>query len=510
MTTPEPTLPQAVPGPLDLTPPSPEERSEERFHNLELPGGFMAYRTVAGLLPVADDDGNLKASFFYTAYFSDGPGNPPEVRTGAGKSAAMPHVRGERPITFAFNGGPGSSSVWLHLGSLGPKRVVAAVDTLRPIPPFSVEENPDTLLKFTDLVFVDPVSTGYSRGTKGADLTEFHGLKGDIEWMGRFIHLFVTRHDRWGSPKFILGESYGTTRAAGLGAHLCDRHGMFLNGVILISSVLDFITLEFDRMNDLPYPLILPSFAAVARFHGLASHDLSLHQTVSRAEAFATGPYAAALLRGDSLSAEERRAVAIEMSALIGLSADFIMACRLRVSQARFCKELLRARGLITGRLDGRFTGNDGDDAGENPDFDPSYLAILGPFTGALMKYLRGELGFPSDSIYEILTHKVRPWKWDDEGNSYVSVSHDLRSTMARNPHTRVFLGCGYYDLATPFLAARYSFDHLGLTPDMIERVTKEYYEAGHMMYIHGPSQKKLCADLEAFYLTAISGEQLS
>lgn len=490
--------PSAAVDTHSLLPTPPEERVEVRLHNIELPGGFLTYRTATGLLPVADDDGNLKASFFYTAYFSDGPnethGLQAEPKGGA---------RTERPITFAFNGGPGSSSVWLHLGSLGPKRVTAAKGTALASPPYSAQDNPATILNFTDIVFVDPVSTGYSRGAKGSDLTDFHSLKGDVEWMGRFINLFVTRHGRWGSPKFLLGESYGTTRAAGLASHLCDRYGMFLNGVVLISAVLDFITLEFDRVNDLPYPLILPTYAAIARFHGLACGNLSLEETLEAARQFAMGPYSSALMKGSSLTDGERLSVASKMAELTGLSVDFIQDCRLRVTQMRFCKELQRKRGLITGRLDGRFSGHDADDAGEKPEYDPSYLAILGPFTGALMKYLKSDLGFESDCIYEILTSKVRPWKWDDEGNSFVSVSGDLRSAMARNPHMRVFLGCGFYDLATPYSAALYSFEHMGLPGSDAGKVTTAYYEAGHMMYIHEPCQEKLCSDLEAFYRAA-------
>jgi carboxypeptidase C (cathepsin A) len=346
---------------------------------------------------------------------------------------------------------------------------------------------------------VDPVSTGFSRAAPGQEPGQFHGFREDLESVGEFIRLHTTRAGRWESPKFLVGESYGTTRAAGLAHHLQERHGMYLAGVGLISAVLLFQASVPAAGNDLPYVLSLPTYAATARYHGrLGDRFDDLGALTDEVEQFALTEYATVLVLGARASEASRRAVLDRLACFTGLSPEFLLACDLRVTPQRFFKELLRDDRRTVGRLDTRFTGIDADAAGETPEYDPSYSVIQGPFTAAVNAYLRGELGFESDVLYEVLNgERVRPWNFgEDATNRYLDVASSLRQAMSRNRALRVLLASGYYDLATPFAAAEWTLEHMGLDPSLAGSVRTTRYEAGHMMYIHPPSRERLAEEL--------------
>jgi len=457
--------------------------------SVTIDGVVVAYEALADTLELKEEDGTGKASVFFVAY----------TRTDV-------EDRSARPITFCFNGGPGSSSVWLHLGALGPRRVKMGSEGEAPPPPYELVDNEHSILDLSDLVFIDPVTTGYSRPAKGEDPAQFHGVSEDVEWVAEFIRLYTTRFERWGSPKLLAGESYGTTRCAGLAGELQERHGMYLNGIVLVSSILDFQTAHFDPGNDLPYPLFLPSYAATAWFHGRLDEALSrdLRRTLDEVEEFALGEYASALMRGDGLGQDARQRVVEKLARYTGLSPSYVERSNLRIRIGRFVKELRRDERVTVGRLDSRFTGRDADAAGESYEYDPSYAAIQGPYTATLNHYLRSELGFESDLPYEILTGRVQPWSYADYQNQYVNVAETLRGAISRNPSLRVFVASGYYDLATPYFATRYTFAHLGLEPELRGNVTMAYYESGHMMYVRAASLAKLKRDLTGFYGAAV------
>ncbi|KAA3606146.1 MAG: peptidase S10 [Planctomycetota bacterium] len=466
------------------------DREVETEHSLKLNGEKLRYSATTGQLVLRAESGEAKAAIFYVYYRKDGDEDPED-----------------RPITFIFNGGPGSSSVWLHLGAFGPRRVVLPPPGEHNAPLYRLTNNPHTLLGASDLVFLDPVSTGFSRAAEVSKAGNFHGLRADIKVVGDFIRLFLSRKNRWASPKFLAGESYGTTRAAGLVQHLQQEHGMYFSGVVLISSVLDFQTLSFDRGNDLPYVLILPTYTATAWYHsqlGQEEQNLSLEEVVEKAAEFAMGDYATALLKGDALGAAERRNIVEQLQRFTGLSQEFLEASQLRVSTRRFCKELRRTERRTVGRLDSRFSGMDYDAAGESYEYDPSYAAILGPFSTAMNQYLQEELEYTSDLPYEILNSRVHPWKFESAENRYATTADLLRQAMTQNPRLRVFAASGYYDLATPFVASRYTFNHLGLDPTLRRHLQHKSYPAGHMMYIHGPSHEALRKDLLAFFQSAL------
>jgi carboxypeptidase C (cathepsin A) len=435
------------------------------------------------------EDGTPKASVFYIAYTKDDVSD-----------------LSQRPVTFTFNGGPGSSSIWLHMGAFGPRRVqMGDAGALLP-PPYKVVDNESSLLDVTDLVFIDPVSTGYSRAVPGETPKQFHGIQEDIQSVGEFIRLYATRNRRWGSPKFLAGESYGTTRAAGLSGYLQQRYGMYLNGIILISTILNFQTVEFDTGNDLPYQLILPTYTAIAWYHKKLGTDLQadLRKAVEESEKFALGEYNEALLAGDTLSAARRSEVAQKVARLTGLSADFVERNKLRIELSRFDKELLRKESRTVGRLDGRFVGIDADSGGSSNEYDPSFAAIIGPYTAAFNDYVRGDLKFESDLFYEFITGNVQPWSYRAFENRYVDVAETLRQAMTQNQFLRVFVAKGYYDCATPFFAASYTLDHLGLDATLHGHISDSYYESGHMMYVHLPSLAKLKQDVAAFMKSGV------
>jgi carboxypeptidase C (cathepsin A) len=474
-------------------PPTPEEKVVQTKHSVKIGGQEIKYTATAGTILLKLEDGTPKASVFYVAYTKD------DVSDAA-----------KRPVTFTFNGGPGSASIWLHLGAFGPRRVeMGDAGALLP-PPYKLVDNEYSLLDVTDLVFIDPVSTGYSRAVPGEAPKQFHGIQEDVESVGDFIRLYATRNKRWTSPKFLAGESYGTTRAAGLSGYLQQRYGMYLNGIILISSILNFQTAEFDTGNDLPYILYLPTYTAIAWYHKKLPADLQgdLQRAIQESRNFAAHEYADALMGGDSLAVSKRAEIAQKLAHFTGLSAEYIERSNLRIEIQRFDKELLREQRRTVGRLDGRFTGIDEDAAGARPDYDPSLAAIVGPYTATFHDYVRGDLKFESDLFYEYLTGRVRPWSYEPYENRYVNVAETLRSAMTQNPFLRVFVGKGYYDLATPFFAAEYTFDHLSLDESLRGHLSKGYYEAGHMMYVHQPSLAKLKQDLAQFVQTSITTQR--
>jgi len=480
----------------DATPPAPKDVLVETKHSLTIDGQEIRYTVTCGTMVLKEEaekkgekEGEAegekpRASIFFVAYIRD------EVED-----------RRKRPITFSFNGGPGSSSVWLHLGLLGPRRVLLDDEGFAFPPPYELVDNAYSLLDQTDLVFIDPVSTGFSRALPGEKSKQFHGFKKDIESVGDFIRLYTTRYQRWNSPKFLIGESYGTTRAAGLSGYLQERHGMYLNGIMLISSILNFQTADFHPGNDLPYILFLPTYCATAWFHKRLSDELQqdLSATLQEVEAFSLGEYAHALLQGDALQGEDRMVIIRKLAGYTGLREDYIERTNLRIEILRFTKEFLRFDKHTVGRLDSRFRGIDRDSAGEVSEFDPSLNNITGPYTATLNDYVRTELKFESDLPYEILTERVYPWSYAEFENEYVNVAEILRKAMSTNPHLKVYVANGYYDLATPYFATRYTFKHLGLDKTLLGNLRMGYFDAGHMMYIHLPSLIKLKGELVAF-----------
>jgi len=385
-------------------------------------------------------------------------------------------------------------------------------DEARPLPPpHRLMDNHQSLLDVTDLVFIDPVSTGYSRPAKGEDGQQFHGYEQDLRSVGRFIHDYTSRYRRWASPKFLIGESYGGLRAAGLSGTLQQRYRMYLNGIVLVSAVIDFRTLVPSGSNDLAYSLFLPSYAATAWYHHALAPDLQalpLKRVVREAEHFAQGPYAQALLRGDALPRKRRQRVGDAMARLTGLSADYVERANLRVSMSRFGKELLRDQKRIVGRFDSRYLGIDRDHVGGTVGYDPSAAALFGSFSSALNDYMKNELNYTEDHVYQILTGKVQPWDYDRFTNRYVSATETLRNAMTVNPFLKVYAACGYYDLATPYYAMVYTGNHLGLDPSLRGHFTMGFYEGGHMMYVREASLGKLRANLLKFYQSALSPEE--
>jgi carboxypeptidase C (cathepsin A) len=467
----------------------PKDELSETTNTVSINGAEIKYKATAGTMVIKDEEGKALVSFFFIAYTSLDNTN-----------------LSERPVTFSFNGGPGSSSVWLHMGLLGPRRVYLKADGGLPPPPFSLVNNDQSLLDQSDLVFIDPVSTGFTRTLPGEDPSKYHGVDQDLRSVGDFIRLYTTRYNRWLSPKFLIGESYGTTRAAGLAGYLEDRYGMYLNGIALVSAVLDFGTVSFNPGNDLPYIFYLPTETATAWYHKKLAPDLQADQkkALSEAEKYALGPYTLALMQGSNLPAAERAAVVKELARLTGLSPDYIDRANLRVRAGQFFKELLRKERLTVGRYDSRVTGEDYNSVGESADYDPSYASALGPFAATFNDYVRRDLKFESDLPYEVLTSKVQPWDFNQARNRYLDIAENLREAMTHNPYLKVFVANGHYDLATPYLATRYTFDHMGLPPDLRGNVSMGYYEAGHMMYLNTPSRIALKEDLTRFIHSSV------
>ena len=465
----------------------PEDKLSVTHHSVTINGEEIHYTATTGTLILkeeVDKEGEKpKAAVFFVAYTRD------DVEDAS-----------TRPITFSFNGGPGSSSVWLHLGVLGPRTVKPDEDGELPQPPYQLTNNECSILDKTDLVFIDPVSTGFSRAVAGEEAKQFHGFKRDIESVGDFILLYLGRYKRWESPKFLIGESYGTTRASGLAGYLQGRHGTYLNGIMLVSVVLNFQTIRFAPGNDLPYILYLPTYAATALYHKkLENTDTQFESFVDEVREFATGDYTVALMKGSAIPPAQRADIVKKLASYTGLTPEYIERTDLRINIARFCKELLRDEARTVGRFDSRYKGIDRDSAGENYEYDPSSAVVQGAYTATLNAYVRGELEFESDLPYEILSRRVHPWDYSDHQNEYVNVADTLRAAMTMNPALKVFVANGYYDLATPFLASEYTFSHLGLDASLQDNITMAYYQAGHMMYIDQGELQKMKSDLDAY-----------
>jgi carboxypeptidase C (cathepsin A) len=476
--------------------PAPKDNLVVTQHSVKIGGKEIKYTVTAGTIVMKEETPDrekeaegekARAQIFFIAYVKDDEDS-----------------KAKRPLTFSFNGGPGSSSVWLHLGVLGPRRVVMQDDGNLPKPPFELTDNEYSILDQTDLVFIDPMSTGYSRPVEGMKPKEWHGFKKDIELVGDFIRLYTTRTNRWLSPKFLIGESYGTTRAAGLSGYLQERHGMYLNGIMLISAVLDFTTVDFNVNNDLPYIMFLPGYTATAWYHDLLKPHRPLQTWLKEAEEFALGDYAQALLKGDSMSKEEREQIVEKVAMYTGISRQFVERSQLRIRDGHYFKELLRERGLTVGRLDSRFVGKDRLGVTESAEFDPLLTNVQGPYTAGFYDYVRSELKYESDLSYEILSRFVHPWSYAEFENQYVHVGETLRKAMTLNPYLKIFVANGYYDLGTPYFATEYTFNHLGLDEALRQNISMEYYEAGHMMYIHMPSLRQLKKDLADFIRSAV------
>ncbi|WP_113961129.1 S10 family peptidase [Roseimicrobium gellanilyticum] len=456
-------------------------------HAITLAGQRLEYTAVAGMLPIRDAEGKTKAEIFYIAYTKDGLND-----------------LSQRPVTFSFNGGPGSSSVWMHLGLLGPRRVKLQDDGSAVPPPYQLVDNEYSLLDETDLVFVDPVGTGYSRATKADEAKNFYGVAEDARSVAEFIRLYVTQNTRWSSPKFLIGESYGTTRAAALSGELAQKHRMNLNGIMLVSTVLNFQTIWGGEGNDLPHVLYLPSYTATAWHHRKLAPDLqklTIQEVLKQAEAFAMGEYLQGLMLGAALPEPQRKALVDKMARFTGVSAEWLDRANLRPGLERFSVELLREQRLQVGRFDSRYTGHVRNGLASSAEGDPSADAFFSPFASTFNQYVRSELKYVEDRPYEILA-SVGKWNWGAE-NDFVNVADTLAVAMTRNPFLKVHVSCGYTDMATPYFASHYTFNHLNVAPEIAKNITIDDYYAGHMMYLNLPDLAKQRADLVKFIRTA-------
>jgi len=466
-----------------------EEDAQPVRRSIPFHGHTLAYTVTPGHLTIRNDKGEPRASMFYVAY-------------------TIPSTR-PRPVTFLFNGGPGSSTMWLHMGSFGPIRVDASMPETIPGPPFRYGPNPDTLLDISDLVFIDAPTTGLSREIGKAEPKDFFGVDKDLDAFTRTIQRYLTKYQRWNSPKFIIGESYGTTRAAGLSNSLLNA-GVQLNGITFVSTVFNFADFQGDQsLID-----FLPTYAADAWYHGKIPNKPPLEAFLEQARQFASGPYAAALQRGNMLSDEEKQSIAQQMAQLTGLSPDYILRSDLRVQPGRFQRELLRDRHQVIGRIDSRYVGTEPDNVGEGADYDPQGSAITGAFVGALNDYLFRDLGYKTPLVYRPNNYGAvygGDSSWDfthsapTAGKQQIAdTSDDLATAMRQNPRMKILSVNGYYDLATPFHGAEYEFKHMALEPQLQSNIEYRYYPAGHMMYIDPVSADRLKADLSAFYAGAL------
>jgi carboxypeptidase C (cathepsin A) len=420
-------------------------------------GKKVDYTTHTGYLDLKNDTGKLIAKVFFTYYKKDN------------EDAA------KRPVCFTFNGGPGSS--------------------------YKLINNEYSWLDKTDLVFIDPVATGYSRAAAGESPKQFHGYVEDVQSIASFIRHFLSKYERWGSPKYMAGESYGTTRAAGLSKYLQDSYRIYFNGIFLISPVLNFGTNDYYIGNDLPRALYIPSYTAAAWYHKKLAPALqaNLQTALKESEAFALGEYASALIKGQWMSDADKEKIAEKMSYYTGLSKEYCLQANLRVDENRFYKELRRKDGLIIGRLDARFTGRDFDDAGENVSFDPSFINIDGPFTSAINDYFEKDLNFKEDKAYNIFGN-VYPWNYNNVQNQFLNVAESLRDAMQKNPALKVYVGSGYYDFATPYFTASYDIEHMFLRPEFKRNIKQYFYTSGHMYYINKPDLIKFKKDVDDFF----------
>jgi carboxypeptidase C (cathepsin A) len=468
-----------------------EEKSVSKEYTGKFGGRKLTYTAIAATQIVEQED-DKKAVFFHVSY------------TENDADAAS------RPLLFAFNGGPGSSTVWLHLGLLGPRRVEFDDGGFRMSTPGRLVENEHSILEVADVVLVDAVGTGFSTASPKDKEKDFHHFSKDVGAFSDFIVSYLNRNGRWASPKYLVGESYGTTRGAAIAHNLFTNKGTELNGLILISAALNFQTiaqepdaLVFRPGNDLPYMVYLPTYAATAWYHNRLSgksQARELRDLLDEVEEFAIGPYWSALALGDTLGDRDRKRIAAKLSGYTGLSIDYIERYNLRIHIHRFCKELMRDQRRTVGRLDSRFIGIDRIAAGDNLENDPASDQVGGPFTATLNHYLRVELGFENDSFYETMSMKVHDsWDYEDFKGHYVDTSEQLRDVMSRSPRLQVFVANGYFDLATPHFATEYTLNHLGLDESLRKNIRMEYYDAGHMMYLQRDSLVALAGHLKGF-----------
>jgi carboxypeptidase C (cathepsin A) len=458
-----------------------EEKISQTSHTVRLDGREIKYTATAGTLPIRLDDGKVAARMFFVAYTKDGE----NAKT--------------RPLAFLYNGGPGAATIWLHMGSFAPRHVQMADEGFQPAPPYRLVDNEQSLIDATDLVFVDAIDTGFSRVVGDTDNKQFHGVRGDLRSFGEFINEYLKTYSRFASPKYLIGESYGTIRSAGLAQELQTRHGIELNGIVLVSSLLTYLTLTPSDQNDIAYAAHIETYAATAWYHKKLPPDLGdLKKAIDAARDFAFGEYLTALARGNRLTTAERTAIAQKLARLTGLSAEYVQRANLRVDPGRFRKELLRDRRLVVGRLDSRFTSVEGDAAGETDEFDLSNSALQGPYTALFQDYVKNDLKWESDLHYPT-SGNVRPWNWDEFQNQYMDMTEPLRSAMSHNPFLKIFVAQGYYDMATVMGGMEFNFAHLGYDKTFTDRVSFGYYEAGHMIYIRPSAHKALKQDIVRF-----------
>lgn len=462
----------------------------------------IKFKAVAGMQPMNNDEGRLQGNMFFVYYAALGDDGKPL------------HETTDRPITYVFNGGPGAASIWLHMGTAGPFRVPMGEQGEQVKPPYEVRENPSTWLDTTDLCFIDPVGTGFSRAAgDDPDARQFYGVHQDRQWVAEFIRLHATRFNHWDDPKFLAGESYGTTRAAQLASYLHERYGLDMNGIILISTVLDFSTIREADNNPLPFVLFMPTYTASAHWHKKLPTDLQgdLQKALDEAEKFAIDEYLPAISKGSALTDEEMRQVAEKYARLTGLPVDYVLMSDLRVSPGRFMKELLNDERKVIGRMDGRITGHDTDPVSDVPNIDPALSGYTGVYTGAFNEFVRNKLGFKSDLPYEALAG-VGPWQGTPEvsrnySGGYLNVADDLRDALVAVPSMQVLVASGHYDLATPYFAADYTIEQMRLPPELRDNIRQTYYAGGHMMYHVIPEQAKLHEDVTTFIREASGGE---
>ena len=474
--------------PAEPTPPPPKEESSVTEHSMKIGGQTIPYKAIAGTILLKNEKEEPQALIYSTSYIRS------DVRDSS-----------QRPISFIYNGGPGSASIWLHMGAFGPRRVVTPTAEHVPPPPYKITDNANTLLDKTDMVFIDPVGTGYSHAVGKAQDKDFWGIDQDVKSLAQFISMYVNRNNRWNSPKYLIGESYGTFRSAALGDYLQEHDGMDLNGIDLISSVLDMGTISFQPGTDLPYILYLPSYAATAWYHKvLKDRPDNLGAFLEEARKFSQTEYAAALIKGTKLSVAEKAEMAKKLSRYTGLSEDYLIKADLRVKLGQFMEELQRSRGLTTGRIDSRYTGWTYDLLSEYAESDPLITGVTGAFTAAFNTYVRDELKFGQDKNYHAISEGVGSnWDWKHQtgrGRGFFpgspNVEGDLAQALLSNPHLQVQVENGYYDMATPFFATEYTMDHLGLPEQLQRNIRLDYYDAGHMMYLRDEDLTNLKANI--------------
>src|SRR5665213_447401 len=455
-------------------------------HTAMIGGKRIDYDAVVGNIILRDTADQPTAEIYYTAYTQRG---------------VTDNTR--RPIMFAYNGGPGSSSVWVHMGLLGPRRVDIPDTTHTAPPPYHLVDNQYSMLDKADLVFIDPVGTGFSKPLGKGKGKDFWGVDKDANSLGEFVSRYLSEAGRWNSPRYIMGESYGTTRSAALAAVLQNRYHIDLNGVILLSSVLDFQTITFDAGNDEPFIMYLPSYAAVAWYHNaLSNRPAELRPFLKEVEHFATTDYAQALLAGGNLSSADRAKVLDKLVQYTGLSRAYIDKANLRVNAGQFEKELLREHGLTVGRLDARFTGETGDPLSEEADYDPQSSDISSAYVSLFNQYLHEDLNYGRDKLYA-MSGRVNPWDWKHGPSAgwpgHTNVAVDLAQALSVNPRLHVLLNSGLYDLATPYFAAEWTMDHMGIPARVRSQITEAEYMSGHMIYVNVPALAQFKSNVAAF-----------